>query len=93
MIPVEEVDYFKADNKYIQVMTREGEWLIRKSIKELVDELDPTQFWQIHRSTIVNVSRIDRVSHSVTGRGIIKLKEREELLTVSRSYLHLFRQM
>lgn len=93
LIPVEEVDYFKADNKYIQVMTREGEWLIRKSIKELVDELDPTQFWQIHRSTIVNVSRIDRVSHSVTGRGIIKLKEREELLTVSRSYLHLFRQM
>ena len=59
MIPVEEIDYFHSDNKYIQVITREGEWLIRKSIKELVDELDPARFWQIHRSTIVNVSRID----------------------------------
>ncbi|MGD9159728.1 MAG: LytTR family DNA-binding domain-containing protein [Desulfobacteraceae bacterium] len=93
LIPVEEIDYFKADNKYIQVMTGEGEWLIRKSIKELVDELDPARFWQIHRSTIVNVSKIDKVSHSVTGRGVIKLKERGELLTVSRNYLHLFKQM
>ena len=93
LIPVEEIDYFKSDNKYIQVMTGEGEWLIRKSIKELVDELDPTRFWQIHRSTIVNVSKIDKVSHSVTGRGVIKLKERGELLTVSRNYLHLFKQM
>jgi DNA-binding LytR/AlgR family response regulator len=93
LIPVEDVDYFKADNKYIQVMTREGEWLISKSIKELVDELDPARFWQIHRSTIVNVLRIDKVSHSLTGRGIIKLKDRGELLTVSRSFLHLFKQM
>lgn len=93
LIPVEDVDYFKADNKYIQVMTGEGEWLIRKSIKELTEELDPARFWQIHRSTIVNVSRIDKVSHSVTGRGVIKLKERGELLTVSRNYLHLFKQM
>lgn len=93
LIPVEEVDYFKADNKYIQVMTGDGEWLIKKSIKELTDELDPNRFWQIHRSTIVNVSKIDKVSHSVTGRGIIKMKNREELLTVSRSYLHLFKQM
>ena len=93
LIPVEEVDYFKADNKYIQVMTGDGEWLIKKSIKELTDELDPSRFWQIHRSTIVNVSRVDKMSHSVTGRGVIKLKNRGELLTVSRNYLHLFKQM
>ena len=93
MIPVEDIDYFKSDNKYIQVMTREGEWLIRKSIKELADELDPARFWQIHRSTIVNVSRIDKVSHSITGRGIIRMKDRGELLTVSRNFLHLFKQM
>ena len=93
LIPVEEIDYFKADNKYTLVMTKEGESLIRKSIKELVDELNPARFWQIHRGTIVKVSRIDKVSHSLTGRGIIKLKEREELLTVSRSYLHLFKYM
>lgn len=93
LIPVEEIDYFQSDNKYIQVMTKEGEWLIKKSIKELVAELDPAQFWQIHRGTIVNVSRIDKVSNSLTGRGVLKLREREELLTVSRSYLHLFKQM
>lgn len=93
LIPVEEVDYFQSDNKYIQVMTGEGEWLIRKSIRELADELDPARFWQIHRSTIVNVTKIDKMSHSVTGRGIIKMKDRGELLTVSRSYLHLFKQM
>ncbi len=93
LIPVEEVDYFSADNKYIRVITGEGEWLIRKSIKDLADELDPARFWQIHRSTIVNVSKIDKVSHSVTGRGIVKMKNRGEVLTVSRSYLHLFKQM
>lgn len=93
LIPVEEIDYFKADDKYTLVMTKEGESLIKKSVKELAEELDPAQFWQIHRGTIVNVSRIDRVSHSLTGRGIVKLKERPELLTVSRNYLHLFKRM
>ena len=93
LIPVEEVIYFKAEDKYTLVITREGESLIRKSIKELAEELDPAQFWQIHRGTIVNVAKIDRVSRSLTGRGVIKLKERPELLTVSRSFLHLFSQM
>ena len=93
LIPVEEADYFKAEDKYTVVITREGEPLIKKSIKELAQELDPAQFWQIHRGTIVNVSKIDRVSRSLTGRGILKLKERPELLTVSRNYLHLFKQM
>jgi DNA-binding LytR/AlgR family response regulator len=92
LIPVEDVDYFKAEDKYTLVMTREGEFLIKKSIKELSEELDPTQFWQIHRGT-VSVSRIDGVSHSITGRGVIKLKGRPELLTVSRNYMHLFKHM
>ncbi len=93
LIPVEEADYFKAEDKYTVVITKEEESLIKKSIKELAQELDPAQFWQIHRGTIVNVSKIDRVSRSLTGRGILKLKERPELLTVSRNYLHLFKQM
>jgi len=93
LIPVEEADYFKAEDKYTLVMTKEGETLIKKSIKELVQELDPSQFWQIHRGTIVNVSKIEKVSRSLTGRGILKLKERPEFLTVSRNYLHLFKQM
>ena len=93
LIPVEEADYFKAEDKYTLVMTKEGETLIKKSIKELTQELNPAQFWQIHRGTIVNVSKIEKVSRSLTGRGILKLKERPEFLTVSRNYLHLFKQM
>jgi DNA-binding LytR/AlgR family response regulator len=93
LIPVEEADYFKAEDKYTLVITKEGESLIKKSIKELAQELDPSQFWQIHRGTIVNVSKIEKVSRSLTGRGILKLKERPEFLTVSRNYLHLFKQM
>jgi DNA-binding LytR/AlgR family response regulator len=93
LIPVKEVDYFQAEDKYTLVMTKDGETLIKKSIKDLVRELDPDQFWQIHRSLIVNVSKIDQVSRSLTGRGVLKFKERPELLTVSRNYLHLFKQM
>jgi DNA-binding LytR/AlgR family response regulator len=93
LIPVEEIDYFRAEDKYTLVITKEGESLIKKSIKELAEELDPGQFWQIHRGIIVNVSRIDKVSRSLTGRGTLKLKERPELLTVSRHYLHRFKQM
>jgi DNA-binding LytR/AlgR family response regulator len=93
LIPVAEVDYFRAEDKYTLVITKEGESLIKKSIKDLAGELDPGQFWQIHRGIIVNVSRIDKVSRSLTGRGALKLKERTELLTVSRNYLHLFKQM
>jgi DNA-binding LytR/AlgR family response regulator len=93
LIPVEEADYFKAEDKYTLVITKDGESLIKKSIKELAQELDPSQFWQIHRGIIVNVSKIEKVSRSLTGRGILKLKERPELLTISRNYLHLFKQM
>ena len=90
---MEEADYFKAEDKYALVVTKEEESLIRRSIKELAQELDPGQFWQIHRGTIVNVSKIDKVSRSLTGRGVLKLKGRPELLTVSRNYLHLFKEM
>ena len=93
LISVEEIDYFKAEEKYTLVMTKGGESVIRKSIKELALELDPNKFWQIHRGTIVNVSRIDHVSRSVTGRGILRLKGRPESLIVGRKYLHLLKQM
>jgi DNA-binding LytR/AlgR family response regulator len=93
LIPVEEIDFFKAEDKYMAVVTKEGEALIKKSIKELARELNPERFWQIHRGTIVNVSRIDRMSRSITGRGVLKLKGRPEFLIVGRNYLHLFKQM
>ena len=93
LIPVDDVIYFKAEDKYTTVITREGESLIRKSIKELVEELDPEKFWQIHRGTIVNVRSVARVSRSLTGKGVVKLKDRSETLTVSNRYMHLFKQM
>lgn len=93
LIPADDVVYFKAEDKYTLVITKDGESLIKKSIKELAEELDPDHFWQIHRGSIVNVSKIDKVSRSLTGRGVLKLKGRPELLTVSRNYLHYFKQM
>jgi len=93
LIPVDEVIYFKALDKYTQVMTVEGESLIRKTIRELAEELAPEQFWQIHRGTIVNVRHVDRVSRSLTGKGVVRLKGRKETLPVSSRYLHLFKQM
>ena len=76
LIPVEEVYYFQASDKYTLVVTKGGESLIRKTIKEFADELDPDQFWQIHRGTIVNASCIAQVGRSLTGRGVVRLKDR-----------------
>lgn len=92
-IPVEEVIYFKASDKYTLVITKGGESLIKKPIKELTDELDPDRFWRIHRGTIVNVSCIEKIGRSLTGRFTIRLKNLSETLTVSRTYTHLFKQM
>jgi DNA-binding LytR/AlgR family response regulator len=93
LITVDEISYFQADNKYTRVVTSEGEALIRKPLKELVEELDPNQFWQIHRSTLVNATSIAGVARDFRGRMLVKLKSRPETLLVSDSYTHRFRQM
>lgn len=93
LITVEEICYFQADTKYTRAVTAESESLLRKPLKELLDELDPTMFWQIHRSTVVNVNHIASVSHDMHGHVILKLKNRAEKLPVSQPYAHLFRQM
>ena len=93
LITVDEIAYFQADNKYTRVVGTDGEALIRKSLKELVEELDPNQFWQIHRSTLVNATSISGVTRDFRGRMLVKLKTRSETLLVSDSYTHLFRQM
>ena len=93
LITVDEVLYFAADNKYTRVATRDSEALIRKPLKELVEELDPQQFWQIHRSTLVNASAISGANRDFRGRLQLKLKERSETLLVAESYAHLFKQM
>jgi DNA-binding LytR/AlgR family response regulator len=93
MIPVEEVLFFISDEKYTRVQTPTVEALIRKPIKELIDELDPELFWQIHRSTLVNVKSIASVSRDFRGRQIVAVKGHKEQLEVSRSYLGLFKGM
>jgi DNA-binding LytR/AlgR family response regulator len=93
MIPVSEVLFFVSDEKYTRVQTPTVEALIRKPIKELVDELDPEVFWQIHRSTLVNVKAIANVSRDFRGRQIVAVKGHHEKLEVSRSYLGLFKGM
>jgi DNA-binding LytR/AlgR family response regulator len=93
MIPVAEVLFFTSDEKYTRVQTETYEALIRKPIKELVDELDPEQFWQIHRATIVNVQAIAGVARDLRGRQLVQLKNYPQKLEVSRNYTHLFKQM
>ncbi|MBB5205799.1 DNA-binding LytR/AlgR family response regulator [Inhella inkyongensis] len=93
MIPVAEVLFFISDEKYTRVQTEQVEALIRKPIKELVDELDPHLFWQIHRSTLVNVKAISGISRDFRGRQLVGVKGLTEKLEVSRSYTHLFKGM
>jgi len=93
LVMVDEVCYFKADNKYTLVVTPDFESLIRKTIRELQSELDPAQFRQVHRSTLANVAAIDRVVRDGSGGMQIKFKCRPELLAVSEPYHPLFRQM
>ena len=93
LITVDEVLYFQSDNKYTRVATRDSEALIRKPLKELLEELDPELFWQVHRSTLVNANAVAGVSRDFRGRMQIKLKERSETLLVAESYAHRFRQM
>ncbi len=93
MIPVEDVLFFISDEKYTRVQTTQLEALIRKPIKELVAELDPKQFWQIHRSTLVNARAIAGVSRDFRGRQLVAVKGHPEKLEVSRSYSQLFKGM
>ena len=93
LITVEEILYFKSDQKYTLVVTSDGEALIKKTIKELGEELDPTMFWQVHRSTLVNVHAIDSIIRDDRGNLKLRLRQRSETLAVSDAYVHLFRQM
>lgn len=93
LIPVEQVVYLRSDEKYTLVVWEGGEALIRKSIRELVEELDPERFVQIHRSVIVNLHRVTQVLRGANDTAELQIKGRSETLPVSRSYLHRFRQM
>lgn len=93
LIAIDEVCYFQANDKYTSVFTTEGESLIRTSLKDLAEQLDPERFWQIHRGTIVNVAHVAATTRDLSGRTLIKLKSRPETLAVSRAFVHRFRQM
>lgn len=93
LIPVAEVVYLRSDEKYTLVVWPGGEALIRKTIRELADELDPDVFVQVHRSTIVNLHHVAQVVRGVNETADVHLRGRPEVLPVSRSYLHVFRQM
>src|SRR6267143_73560 len=93
MIPVDDVLFFVADEKYTRVQTAQQEALIRKPIKELLAELDPAQFWQIHRSTLINTRAIAGIVRDERGRQLVAVKGRPEKLEVSRGYAHLFKGM
>ena len=93
MIPVEDVLFFISDEKYTRVQTATIEALIRKPIKELIEELDADMFWQIHRSTLVNTKFIVGVSRDMRGRQLVAVKGHPERLEVSRSFAGLFKGM
>lgn len=93
MIAVSEVFYFQADTKYTRVVLKDTEALIRTPLKELLEQLDPDKFWQVHRSTIVNADVIKAVLREEAEKQYLLLKDRTERLTISRQFYHLFKQM
>ena len=93
MIPTSDILFFRAEDKYTRVQTRGFEALIRKPIKELIDELDPDEFWQIHRATVVRVEAVEQVSRNFRGNQIVHVKGSDERLEVSRTFNHRFKQM
>jgi DNA-binding LytR/AlgR family response regulator len=93
LIMVEDVAYFRADHKYTVVMTAEGEALLRTPLRELLGALDPAVFKQIHRSTIVNLKAVASVIRDDSGKGQLRLRNRQELLTVSQPFMGLFKGM
>lgn len=93
LIMIDDVAYFQADHKYTVVMTAQGEALLRKPIRELLQVLDPDVFKQIHRSTIVNLRAIASIARDDSGKGTVTLKSRSETLAVSVPFMSLFRNM
>jgi DNA-binding LytR/AlgR family response regulator len=93
LIDVDDVLYFQSDTKYTRVVTADAEGLIRKSLRELCDQLDPDCFWQIHRSTIVNVRSLAGARRTPRGDWVARLKTRAETLPISASHVHRFHQM
>jgi DNA-binding LytR/AlgR family response regulator len=93
LVPVEEVVYFEAADKYVRVVCADGEVLIRTPLKELLPQLDPQLFWQVHRGTVVRATAVESVHRDEAGKLHLALRGRGERLPVSRLYAHLFKAM
>lgn len=93
MVPIDEVLYFEAADKYVRVVTTQREHLIRTPLRELLPRLDGTHFWQVHRSTVVRATAIERVTRDETGRLTLHLRNHPDRLGVSRLYAHLFKAL
>jgi DNA-binding LytR/AlgR family response regulator len=93
LVPVAEVLYFEAADKYVRVVTAEREHLIRLSLRELLPQLDAQQFWQVHRSLVVRAAAITTATRDESGKVFLQLRGRAERLTASRLYAHLFKGM
>ncbi len=93
LLTVGDVYYFQSDSKYTRVVLRDGEELIRTSVKELLDQLDPDDYWQVHRSTIVNLKRIACVERELPARMFLQLNGRSERLAVSQAFQSRFKLM
>ena len=93
MFPVDDVIFFQSDTKYTRVVTEEEDVLIRTSLKELLDGLDPEVFWQVHRGAIVNVNRITKITLEGVEKHSLVLRGTDERIGVSRHFFHLFKQM
>ncbi len=92
LIPVETILFIQARSKYTAVVTRDGEFLMRTPLKELLTQLDPERFWQIHRSTIVNLSKVRSIRKAEQQQYVLSLFDSPETLTASRQFAHLFNQ-
>ncbi|MBC5782138.1 response regulator transcription factor [Ramlibacter sp. USB13] len=93
MVPVDDVAYFEAADKYVRVVCADGEVLIRTPLKELLPQLDAQAFWQVHRGTVVRAAAVESVHRDEAGKLHLALRGRKERLPVSRLYAHLFKAM
>jgi DNA-binding LytR/AlgR family response regulator len=93
LVPVDDVLYFEAADKYVRVVTAEREHLIRTALRELQPQLDPARFWQIHRGTVVRCDAIGSVLRDEAGKLTVTLRGHSDKLVVSRMYAHLFKAM
>lgn len=91
LVDVKDILFFRSDEKYTRVRTRDQDAVIRTPIRELIPRLDGQQFWQIHRSTVVNLAAIAGVTRDESGRQRVQIEGVPEVLEVSRSFAHLFR--